>query len=267
MNVSHGVVGRHVRLLEQRIGVELFATKSRGVELTEEGRYYHATISKALRMISRATAELEAEGQARFVRIVAVPGLASKWLGPRLRELTSDLPNARIVITADDSFDAVLSGEADFGIGYGARAEFAGRLEPLAHPKVFPVASPKYIHEHGPFDGIDDLYGADCLDEDFGGWWDMFFEDHGLVSERATQLVFSSASQVVDAALADQGIALVNPFLVEPYLKSSALLRVTDLEFDGGTYWIIRPKGKVTSHIAETCIERIVDQAKKTNLS
>ena len=204
LNVSHGVIGRHVRLLEKRIGVTLFATKSRGVELTEEGRFYHATIAKALRMISRATSELEAENSVRIVRIVAVPGFASKWLGPRLLNFTENQPNTRVVIIASDSFDAIENGEADFGIGYGSNAEFSGNLELLASPTVFPVASPEYISKHGPFLNVQDLHRADCLDEDFGGWWDLFFEENGLISDRASQLIFSSASQAVDAALANQ---------------------------------------------------------------
>ncbi|MEO1398159.1 MAG: LysR substrate-binding domain-containing protein [Pseudomonadota bacterium] len=265
LNVSHGVIGRHVRLLEKRIGVTLFATKNRGVELTEEGRYYHATITKALRMISRATAELEAESSTKLVRIVAVPGLASKWLGPRLRHFTERHPKTRVVIVASDSFEDVQEGDADFGIGYGARAEFSGNLELLARPKVFPVASPAYIEKHGPFRDIHDLHNADCLDEDFGGWWDLFFEENGLISDRASQLVFSSASQAVDAALADQGIALVNPFLAEPHLQTSALIRVTDLEFDGGAYWIIRPQGKTANHVVDMCIEWILEEAGHTH--
>ncbi|MEM9332149.1 MAG: LysR substrate-binding domain-containing protein [Pseudomonadota bacterium] len=265
LNVSHGVIGRHVRLLEKRIGVTLFATKSRGVELTEEGRYYHATISKALRMISRSTAELEAENNVQLVRIVAVPGFASKWLGPRLRNFTESRPNTRVVIIARDNFDAVENGEADFGIGYGSHAEFNGNLELIASPKVFPVASPEYINKHGPFQDVHDLHSADCLDEDFGGWWDLFFEENGLISDRASQLIFSSASQAVDAALADQGIALVNSFLVEPHLQSSALIRVTDLEFDGGSYWIIRPQGRTNNPLVETCIEWVASEARETN--
>lgn len=263
LNVSHGVIGRHVRALEQRIGVALFVNKNRGVELTEAGRYYHATIFKALLMISRATDELMEESNSKFVKIVAVPGLASKWLGPRIQRLTEVIPNARIVISADNNFDDVHSGDADFGIGFGSQDEFVGNLELLAQPKFFPVASPTYLKEHGEIDSIEGIHDSDCLDEDFGGWWDNFFSAHGFTSERTSDLVFSSASQVVDAALAHQGVALANPFLIEPYYPST-LMRVTQFEIEAGAYWFIRPRKRATRHIAEKCIDWIMSEARLT---
>ncbi|MGO1117765.1 LysR substrate-binding domain-containing protein [Rhodovibrionaceae bacterium A322] len=264
LNVSHGVIGRHVRLLENHLGVTLFVSKNRGVELTEDGRYYHATVSKALRMIDRATTELAEENSADFVHILAIPGLASKWLGPRMQSLSSLWPKARVVVWAGDEFEEVMTGEVDFGIGYGLEDEFPGKLEYLASPEVFPVASPDYISQKGPLDSLSDLQQADLLDEDFGEWWDFFFEEQGLISQRAARLVYPSGSQTIDAALAHQGVALVNAFLVAPELQSGALQRVTDLSATAGSYWIIRPQERPTRPMAERCIRWIKEEIQKS---
>ena len=57
LRVSPGAVSRHVRLLEQFLGTELFVRRSNGVALTPAGNRYARRVSRIVRDLRRATEE------------------------------------------------------------------------------------------------------------------------------------------------------------------------------------------------------------------
>ena len=58
LQVSPGAVSRHVRLLERFLGTELFVRQSNGVTLTPAGNRYARKVSRIVRDLRRATAEV-----------------------------------------------------------------------------------------------------------------------------------------------------------------------------------------------------------------
>lgn len=58
LQVSPGAVSRHVRQLEQFLGIELFVRQSNGVTLTPAGNRYARKVSRIVRDLRRATAEV-----------------------------------------------------------------------------------------------------------------------------------------------------------------------------------------------------------------
>lgn len=240
LNVTHGVVGRHIRSLEERLGVVLFKKANRGVVLTEAGRSYHAKISKALEAISHATEELQHSHIQEPVRISVVSGFGAKWLSRRLHRLSADLSGVKIVLLPAGEQSKENQEKVDFSIVFGAKEEFTGTRQLIARTEYFPVCSPTYLAEMGPLDDPEALLRVERLNEDFGDWWTRWFNAHGIKYTSSDNLVFSTASQVVDAAIADQGVALVNRFLVEDDLSSGRLIKINiPTNFDSGAYWIV----------------------------
>ena len=60
LRVSPGAVSRHVRLLERFLGTELFVRRSNAVALTPTGNRYARKVSRIVRDLRRATAEVRA---------------------------------------------------------------------------------------------------------------------------------------------------------------------------------------------------------------
>ena len=60
LRVSPGAISRHVRLLEQFLGTELFVRRSNAVALTPTGNRYARRVSRIVRDLRRATAEVRA---------------------------------------------------------------------------------------------------------------------------------------------------------------------------------------------------------------
>ena len=58
LRVSPGAISRHVRLLEDHLGTALFVRQSNGVTLTPAGNRYARKVSRIVRDLRRATAEL-----------------------------------------------------------------------------------------------------------------------------------------------------------------------------------------------------------------
>ena len=88
LQVTHTVIGRHVRNLESSLGVELFEQDTRGVRLTKTGILYARRISIAFKEISAATDELNQQNSANVLRILVVPGFGTKWLAQRMHLLS-----------------------------------------------------------------------------------------------------------------------------------------------------------------------------------
>ncbi|MEM1403051.1 MAG: LysR family transcriptional regulator [Pseudomonadota bacterium] len=250
LHVTHSVVGRHVRNLEARLGVRLFEQDRRGVRLTEAGAAYAKRIGSALAKISHATDELCVQHGPNSIRILVVPGFGSKWLAPRLEALAGEFPALTIVVEPTIDFSDVIGARADFGIGFGDPEELPGDLELLARPKVFPVCSEKYAGEFGPFEKPSDLLKATLIHEDFGEWWQDYFDFLEISATSETRLVYSTATQAIDAAKEHRGVALVNEFLVGTDGAMVDLIRLPLPAFDGGAYWLLWKDENEHSHRA-----------------
>ncbi len=128
--VSHTVVSRHVRNLEQRLGARLLRPAGRGLALTPEGQRYLAQVAQALDLIERATAELSAPRR-RTLAIWCAPGVASRRVLPKLPELEALLPEHEITLLPTLARPDFSRDEADAEIIYlgdgGAARRGAGR--------------------------------------------------------------------------------------------------------------------------------------------
>ena len=55
LGVTQGAVAQQVRGLEDHLGLRLFLREPRGLAFTDEGRAYHASVSRAFEQLSEAT--------------------------------------------------------------------------------------------------------------------------------------------------------------------------------------------------------------------
>ena len=141
IGVSHKVISRHVRNLEAWAGRKLLETGPRGTLLTQEGAIFHRAVSEAFQIIAAAAVELRPRTRKGMLRIWAMPGLATRWLAPRLSEIERTLSGAEIVLRAIDRLPDFSKSEADLMIGFGSRDDMPKAATWLVSPRMFPVAS------------------------------------------------------------------------------------------------------------------------------
>src|SRR5215470_11541490 len=92
LGLDHSVVSRHLRALQDEVGVRLVETTRTGVALTPAGRDYHAAITAAFDEMAAATAKLARDNAAHRLVVWSIPGFALRWLTPRLDDFHRRYP-------------------------------------------------------------------------------------------------------------------------------------------------------------------------------
>lgn len=224
LHVTQPAVGRHIRLLEDRLKVPLFERTPRGVVLTATGRTYFDQVHVALEMIDRASIEVAARGRQKLHMLVA-PGFASRWLLERLPEFRAMYPEINIALEANASFTSLASSNADLGIAFGERASFGTASESLVRPPIFPVCAPSLLVGRKAPEHACDLLDLPLLHEDDGGWWSSWFHRVGVEAKPVAKISYESSENVMQLAIAGQGVALTNSFLLADELSKGRLVR------------------------------------------
>lgn len=240
IGVSHTVISRHVRNLEHWLGRKLVRTSPRGVELTAEGEMLLAAVSKGFGLIAQAADELRPQRRKGRLRIWCMPGLAARWLTPRLSELEDALDGAEIELRATEARPDFSHGEADAMIGFSVLRQLPQGAIALARPRMFPVASPAWFARHGTPQDVAELARLPLLHEGNHLQWQSWFEAIGHpLSAPPTGPRLSDASIGFDAALAGQGIALVNNLMAADEVASGRVIEPFPTNVALGSYYLV----------------------------
>lgn len=251
LGVSHTIVGRHLRTLEDWVGVALIDRASG--TLTQKGLSYHKDITEALDGLSRATERLRPRME-DSIRIGCVSGFASLWLAGRVGAFRRSEPSVNLMVRPFDRFPDFDRDDLHADIRYLRDQELesfpAGfKKVLLARPAMFPVASPVLAAEvEGRLRTITDLLGEPLIEAEDSREWHLFLAGHKVSS--ASFVPFGRlghASITLAAARHGQGISLANIFLVSDDLQRGTLVRVTvpGQEFHSvfiGGYYLIAPE-------------------------
>jgi len=248
LGIDHTVVSRHLRALEDWLGVPLVDRDGGRLVLTEAGRAYHAPVSAAIHDLLAATRDAMATGTSDGVRLWAVPGFATQWLSDQLADFERSDPGFAVELRPTDACANLAQFEADadirfYGDDWPPRPGGAGlqALE-LARPPLMIVASPA-LAATLRLDAPEDLLAAPLLHEEHHEQWRAWLTHNGvaLAQPLAGPLLWH-AHLAVAAARQGRGLALANRYLVGRDLAAGALV---ELSVPGtrpvtiGSYWFV----------------------------
>ncbi|WP_449394863.1 LysR substrate-binding domain-containing protein [Devosia riboflavina] len=240
LGVSHTVVSRHVRNLEGWMGRKLVTAGPRGVALTEEGQILLAAVSKAFRLIANTASDLRPARAGASLRIWCIPGLATRWLTPRLAIIEEILRGTEVVLRSSDALPDFSNDEADLAIGFGEFESLATNGLPLLRPRMFPLASPQWLATHGTLNSLADLPNWPLIHEESHRQWADWFEAAGVgAGQRLQGPRLWDASLGLDAARAGQGVALGSRILAAEDLASGRLVELFDTNVRLGGYYVV----------------------------
>ena len=226
LHVSHPVISHHIRNLEQHLGGKLFHRGPRGVELTDAGARYFKRVSSALTIISESSRVFSAQEQEQKVRLVVMPQFASRWLRTHLPQFRSQYPHIKISIEPNATFSEIDPDTADLGISFDAVGAFRGQVTSLYSPDIFPVCSPGWLAQQKSKPRVAADLASDCLlHEDDGSWWKKWFATQGINRSVVSDISYLSGDEVIELAIAGQGVALVAEILIRDELRSGKLIR------------------------------------------
>ncbi|TQF28075.1 LysR family transcriptional regulator [Bradyrhizobium sp. UNPF46] len=131
LHVTAGAISQQVRLLEERLGVQLFERRTRQVVLTSAGETYLAQVRKAFRRLAEATAELKPEGVTSLLHIGLHASFALDGLRARLAQFRRAEPQLGIRISQPAGLHELLEGKVDVVITDRVQRYPGYKCEPL----------------------------------------------------------------------------------------------------------------------------------------
>lgn len=236
--VTQSAVSRHVRNLEDRIGVPLFQRNGKRLTLTPDGREYMAATGEALDRITDATAALRAKQSKRALTVSMPPSLAERWFIPRLSDFMRHNPTVELRIDSSSRIVDLNREGIDVAIRYGQGNWPGVDAEPLCREEVFPVCSPGVA---STLMRIDDLQRTVLLHGEIREDWWMWLKaaGHGQIDARRGPK-FTEASSLIRAALDGLGVALGRTLLVAHDLSAGRLVAPFETRLPACCgYWLI----------------------------
>jgi DNA-binding transcriptional LysR family regulator len=228
--LTQSAVSRQIQALEERLGVPLFRRLHRALVLTEEGRAFQQATTEALTAIDRASRALRQGGETRPVVVSTTAGFAGLWLIPRLTSFVAAHPEVDVRISTGNTLANLDRDGVDVAVRYRSVDLLPAGAVPLFGETVFPVCSPRLLRGAAPLKVPADLAGHTLLRMEPDGSnqlqdWALWLHAMQLTHLKpAAVLHFSSYDQLVQAAVAGQGVALGRVPLIERLLKAKKLV-------------------------------------------
>ena len=223
--ITQGAVSRHVRGLEDELGVELFTRKTRALELTDVGATYLATVREAFELLLEGTRKLDARLGRRTLRISLLASFAVNWLVPRLGRFAERHPEIELALEPTIQMIDLASEQVDVAIRYGAGGWTGVESVKLFGEELFPVCSPAFLAAH-PIASPRAVLGLPILHSSSDHEWRSWMARVGLeLADAARQTKLHDYNIVLQAAVAGHGVAIGRRMMIEDRLADGSLVR------------------------------------------
>ena len=272
--LTQSAVSRQVQQLEEQLGVKLFHRRTRALQLTDAGKSYFHEVSAALDQLRAATAAVRAPASP-VITVTTTVTFASLWLVPRLARFQARHGDIAIHVNADHSIRTLDRDGLDVAIRYSGKDTAGDGAAMLFGERVAPVCSPTFLKTHGPIRSPEDLARLTLLhfeDPDVATpWlsWSVWFETMRVPNAKLDRgLRFSHYDQVVQAAIAGQGVALGRFPIAQPMIRDGKLVApLREAYSDKGqtrAYWlIVSPRAQERPEV-KTFVRWLKTEAKGT---
>ena len=256
--IVQSAVSRQVQALEKTLDCRLFVRSHRSIEFTPEGRHLFRSADPMMEQLGAVIDALRPAGERPCITITATIGVTSLWLLPRLGAFQRSAPDIdvrvaatnRVVDLERDGMDLALRYCPDALAPPGAIRLFGEVLVPVAHPSlgITEIADAAQLSEQVLID----------YDDRSRPWlqWQSWLRGAGHKKATPARLIFNQYDQVVQAALAGQGVALGRMALVGRLIEEGKLALASTrapVQTDHG-YWLL-----TRQDAASTALERVKD--------
>lgn len=263
--LTQSAVSRQIHSLEDALGVSLFHRGYRSISFTAAGERLFSTADSVVRQLQDAFDTIVRPTQRQPVTITASIGLAALWLLPRLSDLQRRHPALDVRVAANDKVLDLRAEGIDLAIRYTDVASAPSGATRLFDEAILPVAHPSLGLSRLDADTLAQhtLIEFDGLRRPLLRWSDHLCAlGLGEVKPRST-LQFNQYDQVVQAALAGQGIALGRAALVEPLIAEGKLVPLGSGKGrpSGHAYWLVHANAAARQDVCDVA-QWLAEQAR-----
>ncbi|MGS0896507.1 transcriptional regulator GcvA [Burkholderia stagnalis] len=233
--VTHGAVSHQVRALEEELGVLLFTRNGKRLCLTDAGMRYAQQVRSALMVLADATRQVRASDRDRRLVISMLSSFAARFVTPRIGTFIERHPEIDIELQSTNSLTDFARDDVDLVIRFGGGHYPGLHVEPLFDEVFFPACSPTLNGGQLPQTPAD-LVRYNLLRSD-DELWRPWFDAAGLdtLTEPKRGILYQDSSNLLQAAIDGQGIALVRRSLAVHEVLQGRIVRLFDI--DGPSPW------------------------------
>lgn len=248
--VTHGAISRHIRSLEDLLGVVLLTRNAHGTKLTPEGARLAAGLSRAFALIQESIDEIKP----RPLELSCSASIMMHWLLPRLAKLHSRFPAMELGLkTGHGPIDFIQEG-VSVAIRLDSIEPPPGIVPvPLVNEWIGAICSPAYLASSGVHE-VSDLSRERLLTTKTRphAWAEWYSSMQHVPTAAPEMEFFEHFYLLIQAAKVGLGFACVPRMLVQAELESGALVAPFDfIEGPGKLVLWVSPSARLRADTAD----------------
>jgi DNA-binding transcriptional LysR family regulator len=252
LELSGPMVGKHVRFLEDRLGMRLISRTTRRQSLTDFGRAYYERCRIVLAEAEAAdalAADQLAEPRGKL-RVTMPVHFGRRCVAPVLLEFARKYPALELDLSFSDRFVDLAENEHDLAIRTGDLDDKAGVIaRRIARQRMVICAAPSYLKKHGRPRSIDDLHAHDAIVYRRSGrirpWLFPRKDQPDAEILPASRIRLDDLDAIADAAAFGMGVAWLPYWLVRERIQAGALIVLLPEQagflYDAYALWLQTP--------------------------
>lgn len=252
LDLSGPMVGKHVRFLEQRLGMRLLNRTTRRQNLTDFGRAYYERCRVILAEAEAAdalAADQLSEPRGKL-RVTMPVHFGRRCVAPILLELARRYPALELDLSMNDRFADLAEDDYDLAIRTGELEDKPGLIaRRVARQRMIVCASPAYLDRHGMPQRLEDLGShAAIIYRRSGGVRPWLFpqgDQPPIEVMPSGRLRLDDLDAIADAAVTGMGLAWLPSWLVRDRLQAGTLVQLLpeqpEFPYDCYALWLQTP--------------------------
>lgn len=268
--LTQSAVSRQVHALEEFLGIKLLVRGHRSIAFTPEGERLFWVADTAIRQLQEVVETIGIARDRRPVTVSSAIGFAGLWLLPRVGAFQKQHPDIDLRISANARIVDLRSEGVDLAIRYcpasaapkGAVRLFGETVAPVAHPSlgIRRLERPQQLSNYF-------LLEFDVLRR-YHLQWPEWLATMGWPDAKPRGILrFNQYDQVIQAALAGQGIALGRMELLGRLVEEGRLIILSaprPAADEPCSHWLIRSEVEPREDVLDVA-EWIRSQARETD--
>ncbi len=226
--LTHPAVSHQVQLVEDALGVTLFAQEGRHIVSTEEGKVLYPYVRSAFESLLEGVEEVHRNALDKPLRVQTYVTASIRWLAKRVPQFLADHPEIKLSLSTcavEWEFDDV---HADVGLVYCEIEPDAAKFHwvPLYEYALFPVCSPALAETMGKRATAKDLMTRPlvAIYTEVQNWETWFASADTVFEPAVPYMMVDTLAVALEMALNGEGVALVNGPFVDQDLAAGRLV-------------------------------------------
>ena len=229
MSVSHTSLSRHIKNLEEILGIALFDRQHNRLSLTNEGRHLLESVQRAFLELADGIAYLDSASAKRELVVASTATILVGWLFKMLSEFQSHFPDTPIRLTTIEPGQVNVPKDIDIAICLGQPSERSRDVSLLYQERYLPVCIPDLLkNDERPADPATVL--SFTLIHDMWSQWHRWFDTFEITGSHTHRKIYVQYGyQALIAARMGMGVMLADTNEVSVDLRSGRLIPLFDI--------------------------------------